>query len=245
MAVFHCTDSVPIGPVRSGRTTDIPLFLQLNRTLFARSGANNEFARRIRASNMVDVGYDAATGQYFRQRGRPSPYNLFLQGYTRVLEGHAPPDAAAPAPLFTYRKHGADPGGKPARRVHVVFGTSAGSAPVDWEWTGTGWARSQAGTPHVDAAGRRIEVDNVIIQFVRYVNTDVTDQFGVLVPEAFLVTEGDAWILTAGRVIEARWRKTSAEAVIQYRSRLGRPINLTPGRTWVALPPQGGATITG
>ena len=52
LAVFHSTDSVPVGPVRSARTSDIAIFTPLNHPYFAWSGANPTFARRIRAATL-------------------------------------------------------------------------------------------------------------------------------------------------------------------------------------------------
>jgi hypothetical protein len=237
MAVFHCTDAGPIGPVRSARSSDIALFSQFNRPLFAWSGANEVFARMVQGSNIVDVGHTPAEDQYYRERSRPAPHNLFIQGYTRMLDAHAPGDAKPPPALFTYRASGADPGGEPSKGVHLVFGNGPGSAPVDWSWNGKAWVRSQAGRPHVDATGAPVDAQNVIVQFVGYGSVRG-------IPEAQLVGEGDAWILTAGRLIQGRWKKSSVDGVIEYTTRLGRPVNLTPGRTWVALPPPGGATMT-
>jgi hypothetical protein len=243
MAVYQCTDASPIGPVRSARSSDIPLFSQLNRPLFAWSGANDIFARMVRDANIVDVGHDAASDQYYRERSRPAPHNLFIQGYTRMLAAHAPDGSKPPPALFTFRKANEEVGGEPAKGVHIVFGTTAGNAPVDWMWNGKAWTRSQSGRPHVDGASRQIEAQNVIVQFVDYKPSQARDQQGNPVPEASLVGEGDAWILTGGHLIQGRWKKAAVDAVTQYTSRLGRPINLTPGRTWVALPPGGSASI--
>ena len=74
--------------------------------------------------------------------------------------------------------------------------------------------------------------------------TDVADQFGVPIPEAQLVGEGEVWVLTGGGtsphgLVQGRWKKTSLEAVTTYTDADGNPILLTPGRTWVVLPVAG------
>ena len=126
--------------------------------------------------------------------------------------------------------------------TRVDVGSSAGAAPVEYRWDGSGWARTQKGTPHVDAAGVRIAPQNVIIQFTPYASSGVPDQFGVMIPEAQMVGEGDAWVLTDGGLVVGRWHKTSQTSIATYTDVDGNPIALTPGRTWVALPPPGGAT---
>ncbi|HJR24090.1 MAG TPA: DUF3048 domain-containing protein [Acidimicrobiales bacterium] len=242
--VFHSTDVGPVGPVRSARTSDIPLVSQLNRPFFAWSGANIPFTQRIRAANLEDVGVDRATGEYERDRGRPAPSNLMLRSTAAIRSRES--SGGPPAPIFTYRAAGQQPAHLEAvAAVQVSYGSLAGSAPVDYRWNGEGWARSQKGTPHVDSAGVQVAPPNVIIQFVNYVGSDIVDQFGKPIPEAQTVGEGEVWVLTAGGLVRGTWRKPSLEAVTTYTDVDGNPIGLTPGRTWVALPMPGGATVTG
>ncbi|HEX4868923.1 MAG TPA: DUF3048 domain-containing protein [Acidimicrobiales bacterium] len=240
LAIFQSGESAPVGPIRSARSSDIAIFSPLNRPYFAWSGANGTFAAYIRESNVMDVGYDVASGQYFRDGGRRAPDNLMAYSTADLRaipsEGSGPPPA-----LFAYRAEGEQPAHlEPVGGVRVTYGTSAGSAPVEYVWNGTGWARTQKGTPHVDTAGVQVAPANVIVQFTEYVPSGVADQFGNDIPEAQTVGEGEAWVLTNGGLIAARWSKPSIEAVTTYTDVDGNPIKLTPGRTWVALPSPGG-----
>jgi hypothetical protein len=242
LAVFHSTDAAPIGPVRSARTSDIPIFSTLHRPFFAWSGANSTFAGRIRTANVQDVGYDARTSEYYREPGRSAPSNLMLRSSVTILdlpaEGSTPP-----APLFQYVREGTQTAHlQGVGGVHIDFGSRGGSAPVDYRWNGEGWARDQRGTPHVDADGEQVAPANVIVQFVDYVPTDVNDQFGNPIPEAQTVGEGEAWVLTQGGIVKGRWVKADVASITTYTDVDGNPILLAPGRTWVALPPVGGAS---
>ena len=242
--VFHSTDVGPVGPVRSARTSDIPLVSQLNRPFFAWSGANIPFTQRIRAANLEDVGVDRATEEYTRDRGRPAPSNLMLRSTASIRSRES--SGGPPAPIFTYRAAGQQPVHlESVAAVQVSYGGLAGSAPVEYRWNGEGWARSQKGTPHVDAAGVQVAPPNVIIQFVNYVGSDIVDQFGKPIPEAQTVGEGEVWVLTAGGLVRGTWRKPALDAVTTFTDVDGNPIGLTPGRTWVALPMPGGATSVG
>jgi hypothetical protein len=243
MAIFHSTDAVPVGPVRSARTSDIGLFKPLGTPMFAWSGANATFAQRVRDAGIVDVGHGAASSQYHRSGDRKAPHNLMLNS-TQEMYAAGYPGATTPGPLFAYRSPGEPPtGGTPTTGVHIVFANGAGSAPVDYQWNGSGWARSQSGTPHVDGGGVQVAPENVIIQFTPYADSDVTDQFGVYIREAQTVGEGEAWVLTGGQIVNARWVKPSIEAPTQYLDAAGAPVRLTPGRTWVALPEPGTTTF--
>ena len=157
LAIFHSTDSVPVGPVRSARTSDIAIFTPLHHPYFAWSGANPTFARRIRDAAALDVGYDALSGEYFREPSRSAPSNLMLKSTATIMalpnEGSAPPP-----PLFQYRA----PGQAVAHLEPVAGADGAASAPAaaarppSGAGTASGWARTQKGTPHVDAAGVQV-----------------------------------------------------------------------------------------
>jgi hypothetical protein len=246
LAVFHSTDSVPVGPVRSARTSDIAIFSALQHPYFAWSGANPTFAGRIRAADALDVGYDARSGEYFREPSRPNPSNLMLKS-TKTIRTIPNPEGKPPKQLWRFRGAGQPtPHLGAAEGATVSFGGGGGAAPTEWRWSNGGWARFQRGTPHVDAAGKQVRVANVVIQFVNYRPSDTADQFGVPIPEAELVGEGEVWVLTGGGtqphgVVKGRWKKANTAGRTTYSDIAGNPILFTPGRTWVVLPTPGGA----
>jgi hypothetical protein len=247
--VFQSTDSDPVGPVRSARSTDVAVFSPLNRPLFSWSGANEGFAQLIRESPLVDAGYDAHSELYTRRNetGHFAPHNLYSS--TPALYSITPPFAPAPTPLFSYRAAGEPlaPSAAPVASVNLVFGDGPGSAPVDYVWTpdSGGFARSQKGSPDVDENGVEVTPQNVVVQFVTYHDTGYTDVVGTPVPEADLVGTGSCWILTNGAIVQGTWAKSATDAIPVYTDNTGAPVKLTPGRTWVELVPIGGGTVTG
>jgi hypothetical protein len=246
-AVFHSSESDPVGPIRSARTTDIAVFSPLHNPLFAWSGANVDFAAIIRDSPLIDVGYDAHSEIYSRRDTHAAPHNLYSS--TPELFSLAPPDAVPPPSLFEYRKasDAAPAGAQPIASIHIEFGSGPGSAPADWYWNPVkgGFDRDQKGTPHVDENDVQIAPQNVVVEFVDYVDTGYVDISGAPVPEAQLVGSGECWVLTNGVLVKGTWTKPATDAVTTYTDAAGAPIKLTPGRTWVELTPNGGASITG
>jgi hypothetical protein len=238
-ALYHSEGSKPVGPVRSARTTDIRLISALRHPLFAYSGANATFQRKVHEAPLVDVGFDAHSDRYHRDSGRPSPYNLFSE--TEKLFDLAPDGAVPPPPLFAYRSPGAPPSGVDARAVtHAKAWWQASKyteALWDWDPSAKGWRRTQNGEAHVDAAGKQVTPANVVLQFVTYHDTGQVDSTGTAVPEADVVGEGDAWVLTGGMLIPCRWSKSSDTDVTRYTDASGAPVKLTPGKTWVELVP--------
>lgn len=242
-AMFHSRDAAGVGPVRSARSTDIAIASQLGRPLFAYSGANAVFARLLGESPLVDVGVGRVSGAYRREPGRPPTYNLWSS--TPPLFTAAPAGTPAPAPLFAYRAVGEPAPGasEPAPRVQALWRRNITTKVVyEWDAAAKGFARTQNDTPHVDAAGARVAPENVVLQAVRYHDTGLIDRSGAAVPEAELTGEGEAWVLTDGRMIRGRWSKPSADAVTAYVDGTGAAIRLTPGRTWLELVPVGNLT---
>lgn len=243
-AVFHSTDADPVGPIRSGRTTDIGLTANLHDPLFAFSGANSGILRSLRQSAIVDVGYDAATSAYVRRSDRRAPDNLYST--TAQLWAAAPDAAGRPEPMFTYRAPGdpAPAGAQPVGAVRIGF-TGAASVPVEYRWDpeGGAWLRFQRGTPHVGEDDEQLAPENVIVQEVDYVSTGYYDVAGNPVPEAVVYGIGTGWVFVDGQVIEARWGRDGPDATTVWQDVDGNPIALVPGRTWIHLAPPGNVTL--
>lgn len=238
-AVYHSVDADPVGPVRSARSTDVTLAASLNRPLFAYSGANAGVLAQVRGANLVDLGYDAHPGLY-QARGRGL---LRFVIATPAFFGAAPPGSGPPPPHFTFRPQGEGvtaAGAEPSNGVAITYPGQA-NTQVRYDPVPEGWARSQQGAPQAEASGARITATNVIVQFTNYQESGFRDVTGSPSPEAVLVGEGEAWVLTGGTLVRGRWSRPDPAAVTSFTDGAGQPIALTPGRTWIELAPPGTA----
>lgn len=242
--VFQSQDADPVGPVRSARSTDIALVSSLNRPLFSYAGTNATFQGLVNTAPLVDVGINKAPGEYRRDGGRPAPYNLYSS--TAKLFAKAPAGSGAPAPQFTYRLNNApvaNAGAAPIAHVHIDYVGKNVTTRVDYDWdaaAGT-WKRVQDGTPHVDAGGGQVSPRNVIVQFTEYVDTGQRDTSNTVVPEGKVIGSGEAWIFTDGKIVKGTWSKPDPATATSYKDSAGAPIAITPGITWIELPPPGAA----
>lgn len=239
--LFHSHDAPSVGPVRSARSTDLLFARQVGRPLFSYSGANAVFAELVRKAPLVDVGIGRFPASYRREPNRPAPYNLFSE--TKALFASGAGEVSPPPPLFTYRAVGEplpEAGSEPPPRVQAVWKLNITTTVVfAWDEASKTFKRTTDGAPHLDAAGQQVAPENVVFQVVGYRNTGLVDRSGAAVPEAELIGEGDAWVLTAGRLIKGHWsRPTDAQTTV-YTYPSGDPIKLTPGRTWLELVPLG------
>ena len=232
VAVFQSTSANVVGPVRSARTSDPPLLEGFDRPLFAYSGANRGTRNQLRASTLVDAGYDAHDQDYWRDRKRRAPHNLYTDT-DRLWAHHTNRTDVPPAP-FVYRY----PGQELHRSAEKATGVSVdfGLTEVDYAWNGSGWARTHGDRAHNDADGVRVAPANVVVQFIRY-GRSLAD---LRSPEAISTGTGDAWIFTDGHVIRGQWHRPDASMPATFTAD-GEVIRLAPGRTWVALAKKGTA----
>lgn len=241
LAVFQSTGADSVGPVRSARSTDLSLLEALNRPLFAYSGANRMVLELVRAAPLVDVGFDAAPRDYERLAGRKAPSNLFTS--TGALWARAPEGSGPPGPFARFAEPGIEPtlptGAFPAASVGFAFGATGARIEYRWDARARAWLRWQNGTEHVDSDGEQVAPVNVVVQFVRYVDSGARDSAGNPVPEAKTTGEGDALVLTGGAVVRGTWSRPDPTRPTTYRDAQGQPVTLAAGRTWVALLPVG------
>ncbi len=244
--VFHSTPGDPVGPVRSARSSDMELTANLSRPLVGWSGGNpgvtGELHGAADAGLLVDAGFDAVPAEYWRERGRSAPHNLFADT-SGLLAAKTPEGAGAPAPIFSFRTAGA-PAPAPATPVPgltVDFGQGV-RADYVWDPERGGWDRFQIDARHqrpnaatVDQHGVQVSPANVVVMFLEYQPSPVDARS----PMAISTGEGEAVVLTDGKVVYGRWKRPTGADGWELVDEAGAPIQLAPGKTWVALPEAG------
>ncbi len=241
-AIFQSADAPLIGPIRSGRTTDLSILDALNKPLFVFSGANSTFRPLFAEANIVDLGADdlANASLYERVAGREAPYNLYSD--TNKVWAKAGGDRP-PRAMFSFRKADEGPsGGRPVAGLRYEWGGGKNPVAFTWDATKRAWTRVQNDTPHVDDKGVQIAPANVLVFYVDYIDTGVRDVAGTAVPEAVFDGTGEALVFTDGQLVQAMWSK-AAESPVVVADKDGKAVGLTPGRTWIALVPKGLATV--
>lgn len=229
VAVFQSTSPDPIGPVRSVRPMD-PAIVQPLGGLFVYSGGIPEEIARIQATpGLITLDETQAGAALFRDRRRQAPHNLYGHPDKLWAKGGKP---VPPAPLFTYLKQGESFPGDAVTAFTMPFDKTYGQPTYTWNPASKAWARSYGASPHVMADGAQIAPTNVIVQFVQY-----QPQPGVDGGTILLTGEGDAWVFSDGKVVKGRWVRPDVAQAARFVDATGKPIAITPGRTWVELAP--------
>ena len=242
LAVFQSEDAELVGPVRSVRSTDAPLVSTFG-GVFAFAGGIPAFVALAERAPVTVVSEASRPDAFTLRAGKRRPFKTYAS--TAKLRGLAGNRSQPPPRLFEMLPAG-EPfnpaGAAPAVHATVVFG---GRTRSDWDYDAATslWRRTTNGTPHTVEGSGQLSFTNVNIQRTAYQVTRYTDTSGSRVDEAVVVGSGDAVILSAGKQVAARWSKASPTAVTTYTDSTGAPIRLTPGRTWISLPPAG-APIT-
>ncbi|MCU4187048.1 DUF3048 domain-containing protein [Acidiferrimicrobium sp. IK] len=234
-AVYQSVYPAQVGPVRSGRLTDIALADDLNHPVLAFAGANAIFLPQLRAQPIQDIDIDNRPDLFVRQGPHVVPHNLYT---SPAADAAVDVPSAPPAPLFAYR-----PGSAPLTNPGVG---SATSVSVGWPATSVSWTysaaagvytRVQNGAPDTDITGRQVTATNVIVQPVQYTTSATGYESGVftIIPEGQLLGTGPVWVLSGGKVVQGTWKRTSLTTPATYTDSAGQPIPLAPGNTWVEL----------
>ncbi len=232
-AIFNSQAPTKVGPVRSVRPTDTQVVWPLGGIFAFSGGAQYAIDSIETVPGLKLVDEDAAGTAMFRDPDLQAPYNLFASARALFAFKGTP---TPPRALFTYRTKGAPPLGTPVSSVVVPFPSIY---PVTWTWdpATASWDRTLFGQPDVTGTGQRESPKNVVVMFVNYVNG-----IGTMNSYADLQGSGPAAVFTDGREVRGAWSRGPSESdVIDYTTAAGKPIDLTPGQTWVELLDTGAA----
>jgi len=231
--VFNTRVPDTIGPIRSGRSSDIDLLAGLSKPMFGYSGANATVLRELRkardAGVMVDVGALRLESAYFRSSDRDIPDNLYVSP-AKIPET----SAGVPEPLFSYGPLSASMGME-AGGVDVAYPTKFGRESTHvWDAASAGWVRMQDGTLQTSVVdGSEVEVApaNVVVAEINY-GTSAADAES---PQAKTFGEGPVKVFTRGRMVEGTWSRSADSPRWTLTDANGVEIPLAPGATWVLL----------
>ena len=230
-AVFHSERPANVGPVRSGRTTDIQLTQNLNNPVFGYSGSNDGVARQIRfaADNGILTPFvNTDRAPFARDSRYRAPDNLFVD--PAALGGCG--GGGNPTAVFSYGANNSTT----AQAANSVSLSARSSYRFDWN--GSAWVRSQSGTTHTTRTGELLDPENVVVLFVPYVQSQI-DAASV---DAVTIGSGQAWLFRDGTATIGSWSRERGGFGYTITDGNGNATNLAPGQTWVVLAPAGSAS---
>jgi Protein of unknown function (DUF3048) N-terminal domain/Protein of unknown function (DUF3048) C-terminal domain len=243
MALYHCTDSKKVGPVRSARTVDPAIMTPITRILAA-AGGNDIVRRKLRKEKIVVIE-ELTAGKAMRRIAREGlAVEHTLYADTSMLRKLGQKRFDKPPPVSTFAFGDVNPKARSARRVTIVFSPAV---TVEYRWKKGKWLRFQDGEPFRDDKNRQIGVDNVVIEehTVKYARGLVDSAGNRSYAIADVSGKGRAALLRDGKVIVGEWRRKSADDAVAFVDKDGDKMLFARGSTWIHLVPDKKGVVKG
>jgi Protein of unknown function (DUF3048) N-terminal domain/Protein of unknown function (DUF3048) C-terminal domain len=237
IAIYQCGEADRVGPVRSARTTDPKILLQMaEHPLLGYSGAADKVNQIVEDSGIIGMTEASDPAAFSRDDARYAPHDLFTgtaalyHAAGKVARREGPPD-----PVFAY-----DPEiPKPSKRVRTVDVSFSDSNVASWTWSKGRWQRLLDGSPMLLEGGAPLVTDNIVIQQVVVTDSGIIDAAGYPSPEVTMTGTGKAWVLRNGKLIVGRWERPEEGDLTVFVTKHGDQIHLKPGTAFVELVPKG------
>lgn len=227
-AMFNRKLPKVVGPVRSGRISDLEILKQFPAPGFVFSGANKVLLKQIEASNAVSLSPNEKGEYFYRNNKKEVPYNQMLELAEMIskTKGLGVVNDIG----FVFDRE-VPPGGTATK----TFKATWPSSNVSGKWSKRGWAISVDGYVQKDYVTRQpVIAKTVVIQFVEQTDSKQGDRFGGKTPLARTVGAGSAIILRNGQRFLATWsRPVATEGTVYLVG--GLPISLDVGQVWILL----------
>lgn len=234
-AIFHSSLPEVVGPIRSGRSSDLDLLAPLGTPILVYSGANASVEGQMGAlaaeGGVVRVVDDGSRRYHFRDRDFRAPDNLFAD--LPFVLGEFGDEAGTPEAVLAYLQPADDarPEGEPGPGVTVTGRDIVSFVFVE----GEGYVRIQDGKVHVTREDEPLVVDNVVILETSY----DPSSFAPGSIDAVTLGTGPATVLIGGEVWEGSWERPDRERGWTLLDADGTELKLDPGQTWISLAPAG------
>lgn len=237
LAVFSRHQAREVGPVRSGRESDVTLLANWGRVAFAYSGSSSYTAAVLARGAQVNLSNDQSGRGYRRDRSRPAPYNLI--GDPKALLARAG-GSVRPGDIG-FRYGPATAGGTAATSVTARWPAAAVS--LRWNARRGQYLVVTDGRPDVSPAGTQYGASTVVVQYVTTKPSANRDVNGQPTPVVQLVGAGKATVLRDGRVWQATWSRRGATSPTTFTA-AGQVVTFAPqGTVWVLLVPTGRTAV--
>jgi hypothetical protein len=236
MVVFESSGATSeVGPVRSGRETDIDILREYRRPALAFSGAQPGVFALIRAAAsrgwLINASYNAATSQYRLGERRRDARNFFVvpSSMGRARGGGQPQDIGL--------RFGTRFAGVPTTTARAVFSPTS-VVKVRYN--------PATGRYVITQGGRTVPVSpaNIIVQYVSAHPSRFHDVHGMNTPLTISTGGGRSYVLRDGLRVNGTWKRSGYGAT-HFRDTRGHDVLLKPGPTWVFLLPRSGAISFG
>ena len=218
MALYYHVPGI-IGPVRSCREYYVDRAIEVN-PLYVYCGASPNGYQVIKKTNILAVDELSFGKPFFRDKTRKAPHNLYTRGQSLIDEVSKRHPMQLPyqrLPLL----YGDVPtvSSVPANGVHITY---HGNYSVAYRFNPqtNSYDRSMNNARHSDRLTDQLISPGTVV--VQEAIMKVVDDAGR--QEIDFIGQGRAWIMHAGTVVPATWKKEEIRAFTKYYDDSGREV---------------------
>ena len=243
MAIYHCSDSNQVGPVRSAREID-PTIMTPTTRILGFSGANDPVLKALDEAEIVQVT-ETVAGDAMRRvprAGLTSEHTLYAS--TPKIRKVGQKKFDDPPPGESYESGELPGGAKKAGSIEITFSSAT---TINYKFTGGSYLRSQNGAAFETESGAQVAVDNVLIEEHEVaLSKKIVDVAGN--PSVVLADQtgsGRAVLFRDGRAVVGRWSRESLEAPVTFETKQGDRMLFAQGSIWIHLVPSDKGEVKG
>lgn len=219
-----------IGPVRSARPYYVYLIAPFD-VAYAHVGGS-EAGKAAANKYTINLDQFSYGGSFWRINSRVAPHNVYTS-FSRLDQLNEKLGHDSVKAEYILRGEGEQEGLEPANKITVKLtnGSSNYNPSYTYDTDSQTYKRFHGNTAHIDAnTGKQLSPDVLVVVKTSH---RVIDSVGHL--EYDLVGNGQAWIFQNGKVITAKWSKSSYQSQIVFKDNNNDSIPLNPGLAWIAL----------
>ncbi len=234
-ALYYTRLPDSVGHVRSLRGTDAGIARPVNGRVVATGGAGPSIQQLDRAGVPI-LAEDRGRPGFSRDPARSAPYDRLvdLRAMAKDVKNVQPEQ-----PFFSFAEPDADADlgadARPATSATVRFSSSSST---QWTFADGTWRRTNG------HAREEFRADNLIVMYCPVKDAGYTDPAGNPVPETICDGSGKAVVMRDGKALDLTWSKKDARAATAFETADGAPFEVSPGKTFLELVPEGDGDVT-
>ena len=225
LGLFNSNIVDKIGPVRSARYYFLDLIEEFNLP-FAHCGGSYDSLDRISADSSLKSMNEIANTSYFtRDNSRVAPHNLYTktENMDKLLDIK---DFSKDEPRdFIFNDdYWANSDLENCQNIELKLSPYY---TTSYSLSENGYIKSMDGKEAIDASNNELlSFDNIVIQL-----TDITNRENEEYMNIDLVSSGDTYVISSGKMIKATWSKSSTNDTTILKDSSGKEIPFSIGNT--------------